>query len=130
MQALSCSMWDLVPRQQIKPRPLALGAWSLVHWTPREVPCSYVLNIKPMRIFSREKRNEVKFLHWLCSSESRASLGSRGSFYSTVTNLQDSSVGRKAAVNFLDEHLTFKCANSGLTRVAASFGLEYSCVGH
>ena len=27
----SCSMWDLVPGPGIKPRPLALGAWSLSH---------------------------------------------------------------------------------------------------
>ena len=38
MQTLSCSMWDLVPRPRIKPRPPALGAWSLSHWTTREVP--------------------------------------------------------------------------------------------
>ena len=38
MQTLSCGMWDLVPRPGIKPRPPALGAWSLRHWTTREVP--------------------------------------------------------------------------------------------
>ena len=31
----SCGMWGLVPG--IQPRPPALGAWSLSHWTPREV---------------------------------------------------------------------------------------------
>ena len=35
-------MWDLVPwpriELRIQPRPLALGAWSLSHWTTREVP--------------------------------------------------------------------------------------------
>ena len=35
------SMWDLVPwpriEPRIQPRPLALGAWSLSHWTTREV---------------------------------------------------------------------------------------------
>ena len=35
---LSCSMWDLVPWPGIKPRPPALGTWSLTHWTTREVP--------------------------------------------------------------------------------------------
>ena len=34
----SCSMWDLVPRPGIEPRPPALGARSLSHWTTREVP--------------------------------------------------------------------------------------------
>ena len=34
----SCSMWDLVPWAGIKPRPPALGVWSLSHWTTREAP--------------------------------------------------------------------------------------------
>ena len=35
---LSCSMWDRIPWQGLKPRPLALVMWSLSHWTTREVP--------------------------------------------------------------------------------------------
>jgi len=37
---LSCSMWDLlrVPWTGIDPRPPAVGAQSLNHWTTREVP--------------------------------------------------------------------------------------------
>ena len=35
---LSCSMWDLDPRAGVEPVPPALGAWSLSHWTTREVP--------------------------------------------------------------------------------------------
>ena len=35
---LSYSMWDLVPWPGIEPGPPALGAWSLSHWTTREVP--------------------------------------------------------------------------------------------
>ena len=38
MPALSCDMLDLVPRPGIEPRPPALGARSLSHWTTREVP--------------------------------------------------------------------------------------------
>ena len=38
MWTLSCGMWDLVPWPRIKPRPPALGAWSLSHWTNRGVP--------------------------------------------------------------------------------------------
>ena len=34
----SCSIWDLVPCPGIKPSSPALGAWSLSHWTTREVP--------------------------------------------------------------------------------------------
>ena len=36
--SFSCGVWDLAPWLGIKPRPLALGAWSLSHWAPREVP--------------------------------------------------------------------------------------------
>ena len=34
--AATC-MWDLVPQPGIEPRPPALGARSLTHWTTREV---------------------------------------------------------------------------------------------
>ena len=30
-------MWDPVPGPGIEPRPLALGAWSLSHWTTRDI---------------------------------------------------------------------------------------------
>ena len=35
---LSFSIWDLDPWPRIEPRPPALGAWSLGHWTTREAP--------------------------------------------------------------------------------------------
>ena len=35
---LSGDMWNLVSWPGIEPRPPALGAWSLNHWTTREVP--------------------------------------------------------------------------------------------
>ena len=31
-------MWDLVPWPGMEPRPPALGAWGLSHWTTKEVP--------------------------------------------------------------------------------------------
>ena len=37
---LHCSMQDLVPRTGMETEPLALGVWSLSHWTTREVPRS------------------------------------------------------------------------------------------
>ena len=37
MPTLSCGMWDLVPRAGIELGAPALGAWSLSHWTIREV---------------------------------------------------------------------------------------------
>ena len=41
---LSCGLWDLVPGPGIKPRPPALGAQSLSHWTTQEVPDQGILN--------------------------------------------------------------------------------------
>ena len=38
MWTLSWGMWGLVPWPGIEPGTLALGLWSLRHWTPREVP--------------------------------------------------------------------------------------------
>ena len=35
--SFSCGMWDLFPWSGIKPMPPALAAWSLSHWTTREV---------------------------------------------------------------------------------------------
>ena len=35
-------MWYLVPQPGIEPRPPALGAWSLTHWTTREVPILFL----------------------------------------------------------------------------------------
>ena len=52
MPGLSCSMQDLVPQPGRETGPPALGAWSLTHWTIREVPhpvfltpCFYHLEI-------------------------------------------------------------------------------------
>ena len=44
MQALSCGMWDLVPGPGIEPGPPAWGAWSLRHWTAREVSGAHVFD--------------------------------------------------------------------------------------
>ena len=38
MQTLSCSTYDLIPWPGMEPGSPALGARSLSHWTPREVP--------------------------------------------------------------------------------------------
>ena len=45
---LSCSIWDLVLCPGIKPRPPALGAQSLSHWTTREVPTLSRKHIRPI----------------------------------------------------------------------------------
>ena len=46
MQTLSCSIQDLVSQPGIKPGPPALGAWSLTHWTTREVPMVDAITVK------------------------------------------------------------------------------------
>ena len=46
MLTLSCGMWDLVPWPGIKPRPPALGGWSLSYWTTREVSCMYLFKLQ------------------------------------------------------------------------------------
>ena len=38
MRTLTCCVWNLVPLPGIEPGPPVLGAWSLNHWTTREVP--------------------------------------------------------------------------------------------
>ena len=43
MQTLSCSMWDLVPQLEIKPRTPALEVQSVSHWTTREILLWWVL---------------------------------------------------------------------------------------
>ena len=45
MRALSCGMQDLVswPGMEMEPGSLALGLWSLGHWTTREFPAYLLL---------------------------------------------------------------------------------------
>ena len=40
----------LVPRPGMEPLPPALGASSLKHWTPREIPGQYIWCFKPLRL--------------------------------------------------------------------------------
>ena len=43
---LCCGLRDLVPQPRIKPRPPALGAESLSHWTIKEGP-SWIIQTLP-----------------------------------------------------------------------------------
>ena len=52
MHSLSCSMWHLASWPGIKPRPPALGAWSLSHSTTREVPHNSLLLPKAFHCMS------------------------------------------------------------------------------
>ena len=55
MQTFIFGLWDLVSRAGIEPRPPALEAWTLSHWTTREVP-----------IVSFDV--QLKQFFWLCHS--------------------------------------------------------------
>ena len=46
----SCSLWYLVPWPGTEPRPPALGAWSLSHWTTREVPILFSITLQPLTL--------------------------------------------------------------------------------
>ena len=59
-----------------------------------------------------------------------ANWGGAGHSDPLLTHLQDPSTGRNGNKLDSDEHLTFKCANSGPTWVSASFRIEYLCVAH
>ena len=66
---LSGSMWDLVPRLVIEPRPPALGAQSLSHFTTGEVPIrSIILNPDeciPIGIITTVFIQYVHLINWL-----------------------------------------------------------------
>ena len=49
---VAARMRDLVPRPGMEPRPPALGAQSLSHWTIREVP--------PLHFFKENKSNVLE----------------------------------------------------------------------
>ena len=48
---LSCGIWDLVPQPEIEPRPPALGAQSLGHWTTRDVSMPSILIVSAYSSF-------------------------------------------------------------------------------
>ena len=58
---LSCSMWALAPWPGIKPRPPALGARSVSHWTTREVPVPLFLKPKIQLIYIINFKISVEF---------------------------------------------------------------------
>ena len=65
---LSCSVWNLVPQPRIKLRPPTLRAWSLSHWTAKEVPVHNFLYWLPLPIvlgFSREVESVEYVEGWM-----------------------------------------------------------------
>ena len=77
MQTFSCGRWDLVPWPGIELRPPVLGAWSLSHWTTREVLWDQFCRALEIGYSGRETsaHQRVHLFLWI----SRAS-------YSCVTN--------------------------------------------
>ena len=63
---LGCGMWDLVPWPGIEPRPPALGAQSLKHWTTREVPICVLKNSFPAVFMSIEKEVGFGIVYVFC----------------------------------------------------------------
>ena len=59
--SLHCGMWDLVPWPGIEPRPPALGAPSLIHWTTREIP--YTWHFKLVILGKKGIINEILSLN-------------------------------------------------------------------
>ena len=59
-------MWDLVPWPEIEPRPLALGAWTLSHWTTHQgsLPC-VVLMPQPGKPFWSSLSKETSPCTWI-----------------------------------------------------------------
>ena len=63
MPGVSCGMQDLVLWLGIKPGAPALGAWSLSHWTTREVPGIFVeLDIKRQKYRKYERKIETQYI--------------------------------------------------------------------
>ena len=56
--SLSYNMWDLVHQPGIESGPPALGAWSLSHWTTREVPETSLFERLQQITFSLYLNNE------------------------------------------------------------------------
>ena len=61
---LICGMWDLVPWPGIKPWPPALGAWSLSHWTTREVPNIRFLTRQEFKLFWSSASDKINSCDW------------------------------------------------------------------
>ena len=61
----SCSMWDLVPWPEIPPRPPALGACNLSHWTREMLACRlFKVLISPWRARQMSTKAEPKTRIW------------------------------------------------------------------
>ena len=92
-EIFSCSMWDLVSWPEIEPRPPALGALSLSHWTTGEVlAASACASVSPLshlnKIVVRWKQLiHVKYLEQ-CPACSKCSISFKKYFYWSRVDLQ------------------------------------------
>ena len=81
LRTLSYGMWDLVPWPGMEPRSPALGAWSLSHWTAREVTVYFFLHhiwrhiiqlsyfLMMLRLISAEKERSRSWWGWAQHSQ-------------------------------------------------------------
>ena len=95
---LNRGMWDVVPWPGIEPGPPALGAWSLSHWTTRELPACFLLipqfqNQTVVRTLRRQSRDmfllaemQRKIQDWRQSAHSDlGDVGAEGEAYRRPT---------------------------------------------
>ena len=62
LRTLSCSMWDPIPWAGTKPRPSALGAWSLSCWMTRKVPVLHFVYIPHIQATHRATQDKAWLL--------------------------------------------------------------------
>ena len=66
MRALhrSCSLWNLVSWRGIEPKPLVLGAWSLSHWTTRDIQGIPVFKSCNSSLQTKKNENLIPSFPW------------------------------------------------------------------
>ena len=67
MQTLSWGLWVLVPPPGVEAKLLALGAWTLSHWTTKEVPHTWSPEVINTHLLSQFCKSEVQVLRGLSS---------------------------------------------------------------
>ena len=82
-RTLSCGMWALVPWPGIEPWPPALGAWSLSHWTTKEVPDIRFLTRQEFKFFQSSASDKINSCVWSPAIVSRLGWG-KWSSYGTI----------------------------------------------
>ena len=61
---LSCSLWNLVSWWGVEPKPLVWGAWSLSHWTTRDIQGIPVLKSCNSSLQTKKNENLIPSFPW------------------------------------------------------------------